>query len=332
MSQELSNSTVPFQLKNMIFAEDLAETEHLPRQQVLTYLSETEPDLVIPYLEFIIHRWDDETPIFHNTLVNKYCEKILILLTDYRNSLPEGHPPAPAGQEPGELGELRTKLLIFLENSKYYTVERFATYMMNKGLYDEGAIVLGRLGRHEDALTIYIHILQNYAKAENYCRKNYSKDKPGNQDVYLTLLKLYLPSPENQKVNIPFIGYIPPPEPDIERAINILKQYADEIDSFKALSLLPSVIPVSDVKDFLECVLHNIQARKYDVQLRKSLLYAEHLQVQAKSIHFHSYKLIVTDLDMCRVCQKRIGKSAFAHFPTGVTVHYSCKDQYALES
>ncbi|GFR11295.1 hypothetical protein TNCT_648011 [Trichonephila clavata] len=315
-----------------IFAEDMAETENLPRNQVLSYLSETEQDLIIPYLEFIIHKWDEENSVFHNTLVNKYCERILFSLKEYRNALPEGHPAAPACQEPGELGELRTKLLTFLEESKYYTIERFATYMMNKGLYDEGAIVLGRLGRHEEALTIYIHVLQNFAKAENYCRKNYCKDKPGNQDVYLMLLKLYLPSPDNQKVNIPVVGNIPQPEPDIDRAISILKQYADEIDSFKALSLLPSIIPVSAVKDFLECVLHNIQTQKYDMQLKKSLLYAEHLQVQAKSIHFHSYKLIVTDLDMCRVCQKRIGKSAFAHFPTGVTVHYSCKDQYALES
>ncbi|GIY79149.1 hypothetical protein CDAR_216581 [Caerostris darwini] len=252
-----------------IFAEDLAETENLPRPQVLSYLSETEQDLVIPYLEFIIHKWKEDNNIFHNTLVNKYCEKILNLLAEYKNSLPEGHPPAPAGQEPGELGELRTKLLRFLEDSKYYTVERFATYMMNKGLYEEGAVVLGKLGRHEDALTIYIHILQNFAKAENYCRKNYNKDKPGNQDVYLILLKLYLPSAENQKVNIPAIGYIPPPEPDVDRAINILKQYAEEIDSFKALSILPPVIPVNSVKNFLECVLHKIQTRKYEVQLKK---------------------------------------------------------------
>ncbi|KAG8183005.1 hypothetical protein JTE90_017093 [Oedothorax gibbosus] len=312
-----------------IFIEDLAETENLPRTQVLTYLSETEPDLVIPYLEFIIHHWNDESSVFHNTLVNKYCEKALILLSEYKNSLPEGHSPAPAGLEPGELGDLRMKLLRFLEESQFCSVDRFAIHMMDKGLYDEGAVVLGRLGRHEDALTIYIHILQNYAKAENYCRKNYCKDKPGNQDVYLILLKLYLPSPENQKVNIPAVGYVPPAKPDIERAISILKEYSNEIDSFKALGLLPSIISVSAVKNFLELVLHNIQARKYDVQLKKSLLYAEHLQVQAKSIHFHSYKLTVTDLDMCRVCQKRIGKSAFAHFPTGVTVHYSCKDQYS---
>lgn len=46
-----------------------------------------------------------------------------------------GHRPAPAGQEQGELGELRRKLLAFLEESKFYTVERFATYMMNKGIY-----------------------------------------------------------------------------------------------------------------------------------------------------------------------------------------------------
>lgn len=44
-----------------------------------------------------------------------------------------GHSPAPAGLEPGELGDLRMKLLRFLEESKFCTVERFATYMMNKG-------------------------------------------------------------------------------------------------------------------------------------------------------------------------------------------------------
>lgn len=315
-----------------IFTEDLTETENLNRAQVLNYLCETEPDLVIPYLEFIIYKWKDENSIFHNTLVNKYCEKILFLLVEYKDSLPEGHRPSPAGQESGELGQLRRKLLSFLEESKYYTVERFATYMMNKGLYDEGAVVLGKLGRHEDALTIYTHILQNFSKAENYCLKNYNKDKPGNQDVYLILLKLYLPTSEKQRMDIPAIGYISPPEPNIERALNILKEYSCQIDSFKALSLLPPIIPVSAVKNFLECVLHTIQTRKYDVQLTKSLLYSEHLQVQARRILYHSNKLIVTDLDMCRVCQKRIGKSAFAHFPTGVTVHYSCKDQYSADN
>ncbi|XP_035234198.1 vam6/Vps39-like protein [Stegodyphus dumicola] len=242
-----------------------------------------------------------------------------------------GHPVGAAGEEPGELGEMRRKLLAFLENSKHYTVERFATYMMNKGLYDEGAIVLGKLGRHEDALAIYAHVLRNFSKAEKYCEKNYCKDKPSNQDVYLILLKLYLPPTENQKISIPGVGYVSSPEPNVDRAIQILKEYSHQIDSFKALSLLPSIVPVSAVKNFLECILHNIQAKKYSVQLSKSLLYAEHLQVQARRIHCHSYKLIITDLDMCRVCQKRIGKSAFAHFPTGVTVHYSCKDQYTAE-
>lgn len=37
---------------------------------------------------------------------------------------------------------------------------------MYLGLYDEGAVVLGKLGRHEDALTIYTNILQNFSKAE----------------------------------------------------------------------------------------------------------------------------------------------------------------------
>lgn len=46
--------------------------------------------LFIILQEFIIHKWLDESSIFHNTLVNKYCEKILSLLNEYKDSLPEG--------------------------------------------------------------------------------------------------------------------------------------------------------------------------------------------------------------------------------------------------
>lgn len=311
-----------------IFTEDLMESENLPRNEVLKYLCDVEPDLVIPYLEHVIYIWRDETKSFHNTLVRKYCEKIRTLYQEYRKALPEGEPPAAAGKEPGELGQLRTKLLDFLEQSQNYTVESFALHMLNDGLFEEGAIVLGKLGRHEEALTIYAHALQNPDKAETYCLKNYNKDKPGDQDVFLLLLKLYL-APSELNIFTPGIYSVPNPRPNLQKALEILSKYSAYLDPFKAIELLPTSVSVCSIRDFLQQVLHSTQAQKHSIQLLKSLLFAENLQVRAQRVHHQSFKFLITDLDMCRVCQKRIGKSAFAHFPTGVTVHYSCKDQYA---
>lgn len=55
-------------------------------------------------------------------------------------------------------------------------------------LYEERALLLGRIGRHEQALSIYAHVLRDHAAAENYCRKQYSPEKEGAKDVYLSLL------------------------------------------------------------------------------------------------------------------------------------------------
>lgn len=56
---------------------------------------------------------------------------------------------------------------LYLSHRSVFYLSGYTQYFIYfLGLYDEGAIVLGRLGRHEDALTIYTHILQNFSKAE----------------------------------------------------------------------------------------------------------------------------------------------------------------------
>ena len=49
--------------------------------------------------------------------------------------------------------------------------------------FEERAILLGRLGRHEQALTIYVHILRDPEKALDYCRQHYSPDRPTDAKV-----------------------------------------------------------------------------------------------------------------------------------------------------
>ena len=141
-----------------------------------------------------------------------------------------GEPPPSAGHEPGDLGVWRDKLLKFLKSSSHYTPERLLTQFPSnqvchgrKGIncgdngegiigghcgylqffillsisiqfFEERAILLGRSGRHEDALAIYVLVLNDLVEAEAYCERVISA--PGAttdaKHVFLHLLRLYL--------------------------------------------------------------------------------------------------------------------------------------------
>ena len=78
-----------------MFTEDLPEVETLPRDRVLGFLREGFQELAIPYLEHILHEWQEKGPHFHNVLVQLYLERVQGLMKQYLNSLPEGRSPGP---------------------------------------------------------------------------------------------------------------------------------------------------------------------------------------------------------------------------------------------
>lgn len=127
-----------------IFTEDIVEVENLPRPKILDFLLREHEPLVIPYLEHVIHSWNDTTPLFHDALINMYRDKI----TDKKGNVTEA-----------ALQHLKSKLLAFLEKSTSYTPERVILHFPNDSLFEERALILGKLGRHEQALAIYVQIL-----------------------------------------------------------------------------------------------------------------------------------------------------------------------------
>lgn len=313
------------------------ETEDLPRNIVLDFLSKNAPSLVIPYLEHVIHRWGDETEMFHNALIHKYIESV-------RNLLVEGNPSAGPG-EPGPVGKVRADLARFLESSNHYMAENFPTHLLCDGLFEEAAVVMGKLGRHDEALEIYIRVLGDPSKAERYCNTQYNRNPLRNCDVFLTLLQMHLQPPDPSSrvlalcsrggaLSIPGLPALDPSlggplKRNVGDALRILGDHVDKIDPLRALQILPADILVSEVCHFLREVLERRAKELHDAELYKSLLFADHLQVEERCIRFQSLKLMVTELDACGVCQKRIGRSAFARFPDGIVVHYSCKDTRA---
>ncbi|XP_050989196.1 vam6/Vps39-like protein [Labeo rohita] len=310
-----------------IFTEDLTEVETLPRDKVLNFLKEGFKELAIPYLEHIIYMWDETRPEFHNVLIQLYLEKVQGLMKVYLNSLPEGVPAVAAGKEAGELGEYRNKLLSFLEVSSSYEPERLISDFPFDGLLEERALLLGRMGKHEQALFIYVHILKDTHMAEEYCHGHYDPSTNGNKDVYLSLLRMYLSPPD-----VHFLGPIKmelsEPQANLQAALKVLQLHHSKLNTTKAINLLPANTQIREIQVFLESVLEEKAGRKRFDQVLKSLLQAEFLRVQEERIFHQQVKCVITDEKTCRVCKKKIGNSAFARYPNGVVVHYfCCKDR-----
>ncbi|ESP01601.1 hypothetical protein LOTGIDRAFT_200189, partial [Lottia gigantea] len=307
-----------------IFTEDLPEVESLPCDKVLDYLESTSEKLAIPYLEHVILHLGNEKSDFHNRLILMYKSHVTELMKDYLHSLPEaGHPPSIPGKEPGELGQYRNKLLQFLYTSQHYIPERLLTRFPLDGFYEERAILLGRLGRHEQALGIYIHVLHDPVKAEAYCTSHFDRNSESNKDVFVQLLKTLLQPPDPTTLGMA-AGQCSPAKPDMSAALRILEKHAWKIDTTKALELLPATTRIRDIVTYLENVMEHQASRRRQNQVLKSMLFAENLQIQEQRIYHQGIKVNITDEKMCRVCKKRIGDSAFARYPNGVIVHYYC--------
>lgn len=297
-----------------IFTEDIIEVENLPRPKILDFLLREHETLVIPYLEHVIHTWNDTNFLFHDGLINMYREKI----TSKKDNITEE-----------EIQHTKSKLLAFLEKSTCYTPERVLLHFPTDSLFEERAVVLGKLGRHEQALTIYILILGDVAKAIRYCESVCSIPKNKNQDIYVTLMRILINPEQGGALNGPLANVPKHPNtsvPDLETALTILEKHSNSISPLKALSVLPDTVPLSRLKNFLERSLDSQLSLKRRMQVLKGLLYAEHMQVQELKQYHESKSVVVNEFTVCPVCKKRFGnQSAFVRYPNGDIVHYSCK-------
>uniref|UniRef100_A0A1B6MRH7 CNH domain-containing protein n=1 Tax=Graphocephala atropunctata TaxID=36148 RepID=A0A1B6MRH7_9HEMI len=299
-----------------IFTEDTAEVEHLPRPKVLDYLLRTQKSLVIPYLEHVIHTWKDTNSIFHNVLIHQYKEKVQVLMT-----------PNATQQEQQAAQHMRAKLLAFLDKSEHYIPETVLVHFPFDCLFEERAIILGKLGRHEQALSIYVSVLSDIQRAREYCDKVYKQDSPGADDVYVLLMRLLISPPDNWLVGITPSA---PLQPDLETALSLLEGNAERIPPLKALKELPNSVPLIRIKHFLMTSLQKQLNQRRKTQVLKGLLYAEHLQVHETRMQYESQSVLMTETNVCPVCKKRFGnQSAFVRYPNGDIVHYSCQERRA---
>ena len=292
-----------------VFTDESAECKSLPANKVVKFLKDISNRLVIQYLEYIIMKRGETKQDHHNALAMSYKDEIVQLQIEYQASLSESQEMAKAGQEPGELGELRKKLLQFLTESEHYDPRDLLVSFPMETLYIEQAILNGRMGNHDKALSIYIHVLKEPKQAEVYCESIVSKKLPKSnwENVYFSLFCAYIDPKAYATVAITSTYAM---RPNVDAALRVLGEYWDMINMERALRKLPDWVPLKEVASYLENVLRKTTNQKRDDQILRSLLSYEAMRFQ-KDLDSHLAEKFEIFEDVCDLCKNKIGNSKF---------------------
>lgn len=221
---------------------------------------------------------------------------------------------------------IRDKLKDFLQKYNHLHAETVLKNFPENDLFEERAIILGKLKRHEKVLAIHVQILGDVKKAVDYCEEVYKSDSEAAKTVFIQLIEILLKPPTTP----PYIGVELHPrcrDPNVEAVLDLLEQHATKLNPYSVLQILPNDIPIKRLQPFLETALHHSLERRRNNQVLKGLLYASNLQLQEQRMHVESRSVLVSEFSVCPVCTKKFtNQSAFVRHPNGTIVHYSCRN------
>ncbi|KAJ1307397.1 hypothetical protein OPQ81_001502 [Rhizoctonia solani] len=283
---------------DMAFDIFTAEEVELPSKQVADYLESIDPMICIRFIEYLFAERQEESVTFGNRLGELYLRQTVKLKK----------------QGSSEHTRLYSKLIAFVNTSKYYDPDRLYALLPQTDLHEARAIVLGKLGNHYGALEIYVHKLQDYVEAEEYCKRVYQTE-PDPQGVFLTLLKIFLQP-------------VLPNTPSLLRpALDLISRQSPRIDPIATLELLPPLVTTSDLRTFLHTAL---RTHRVDTRIERELWLARSQQADRRVAALHARRVRVTDSRICPQCNKRLGNSVVAvHMPRGEVTHYQCREAFS---
>ncbi|CAL0331864.1 unnamed protein product [Lupinus luteus] len=167
---------------------DLFLSGNIPADMVNSYLKQHSPNMQAKYLELMLAM--NENAIsgnLQNEMVNIYLSEVLDWYTDLS---------AQQKWDEKAYSPTRKKLLSALESISGYNPEALLKRLPSDALYEERAILLGKMNQHELALSLYVHKLHVPELALSYCDRVYeSMHQPSGKyasNIYLTLMQIYL--------------------------------------------------------------------------------------------------------------------------------------------
>ncbi|KAK9165529.1 hypothetical protein Scep_000720 [Stephania cephalantha] len=318
---------------------------NIPADLVNSYLKQHAPSMQGRYLELMLAM--NENGIsgnLQNEMVQIYLSEVLEWYADLlskQNWDEKAYSPS------------RKKLLSALESISGYNPEALLKRLPANALYEERAILLGKMNHHQLALSLYVHKLHVPELALAYCDRVYEagQRQPHSElynNIYLTLLQIYinpqkmtkefekniknLVSPKN--VSLQKVGLIKPKGSRVGKKIAEIEG-AEEVrfslsgtdsgrsdgDGDEPVVEETSSIMIDEVLDLL--------SRRWDringAQALKLLPRETKLQVKDELYKLRRTVVKISSDSMCSLCNKKIGTSVFAVYPNGKTlVHFVC--------
>lgn len=168
-------------------------------------------------------------------------------------------------------------------------------------LFEARAILLGRLGNHENALQIYVHRLQDYQSAEEsvspssfipfqhlicflpfrYCVRIYLSN-PSSR-IFLILLRIYLiPRPPIDK------PLIPP-------ALSLIAKHSTKLEPLEVIDLLPPMLTMQEVHSFFLRTLRDGKAQRNDGLMLREVMKSRGEQVDWRLMKLQDKRVRISD-------------------------------------
>ncbi|KAH0700255.1 hypothetical protein KY290_015022 [Solanum tuberosum] len=162
---------------------------NIPADLVNSYLKQHAPDMQATYLELMLAMNENSiSGNLQNEMVQIYLSEVLDFHAEHNSQQKWDEKTCPPP---------RKKLLSALEGMSGYNPEVLLKRLPPDALYEERAILLGKMNKHELSLSIYVHKLHVPELALSYCDRVYdsglqqhSAKSYGN--IYQTLLQIYL--------------------------------------------------------------------------------------------------------------------------------------------
>ncbi|KAJ3240486.1 Vam6/Vps39-like protein [Chytriomyces hyalinus] len=277
--------------------EDVPLKTHL---RIIDFFERKSAQLETRYLEYLIGNLDSDRPEFHDRIVLLYLQRLVEQLTrsdppvDATGNFEMLFVDSEVEASSSEFLLLRKKLVLFLENSKFYRPERLISLFPDDVLLEEKVVVLGRLKMHRESLFICIEKLANFNLAKRYCEMHYDPKDPTSAHIFVDLLSLLLaphastsPAPQNAQI-------VP-----MAKVIEYLIRYGTFMHGTAALSMLPESLPLACLVPFVEKTLQTGQFSSRSGMLAVNLAKMEHMHIQDALIQSQSALVTLDEEKLC---------------------------------
>jgi Vam6/Vps39-like protein vacuolar protein sorting-associated protein 39 len=124
-----------------------------------------------------------------------------------------------------------------------------------------------------------------------YCKQYYHPNSH-TQNIFLTLLRIYLQPTSASKSTTPSAGTATLLRP----ALDLISRHSPRLDTIETLQLLPPLVTTQDLKAYL---FDALRAPVFDTKVARNIAKSRNEQVSRKLMVLQSQRVKITDSRMC---------------------------------